>query len=96
MLERGLPDAFLGVTKDALTGLVARYARTHGPFTANAVAERWGIGTASVETALEALVGVGKVTSGAFLPLSARGSARAAPTEYVDVEVLRSMGLGQA
>ena len=29
----GLPDAFLADVPDALTRLVARYARTHGPFT---------------------------------------------------------------
>src|SRR5207253_11471671 len=29
----GLPDAFLADVPDALTRLVTRYARTHGPFT---------------------------------------------------------------
>ena len=48
VLERGLPAAFLGPTTDALTTLVARYARTHGPFTAGddrgALGPRRGVG----------------------------------------------------
>ena len=90
VLDRGLPEAFLGPTKDALTSLVARYARTHGPFTASTVATRFGIGEASATTALEKLVSANKVASGAFLPLApgARGRS-SAPLEYVDVEVLR-------
>lgn len=92
VLERGLPEAFLAPTKDALTSLVARYARTHGPFTASAVAQRWGIGEAAVTTALEALVAKGKVSRGAFLPLPAGRRGRSdADVEWVDVEVLRAL-----
>ncbi len=92
VLERGLPEAFLGLTKDALTSLVARYARTHGPFTASAVAQRWGIGEAAVTTALEALVAKGKLARGAFLPLAPGKRGRSeAEVEWVDVEVLRSL-----
>ncbi len=92
VLERGLPEAFLGPTKDALTSLVARYARTHGPFTAGALAQRWGIGEAAVTTALEALVAKGKVSRGAFLPLPPGTRSRSAvEVEWVDVEVLRSL-----
>jgi len=74
VLERGLPDVLLGPTKDALVSLVARYARTHGPFTANAIARRWGIGEAAVTTALETLEAKGKVARGTFLPLAAGAS----------------------
>lgn len=94
VLERGLPDVLLGPTKDALVSLVARYARTHGPFTADAIAARWGIGEAAVTTALEALVAKGKVSRGTFLPLAAGASGterRTTSDEYVDVEVLRAL-----
>jgi ATP-dependent helicase Lhr and Lhr-like helicase len=91
VLDPGLPTVFLDPTKDALTSLVARYARTHGPFTAQAIATRWGIGPASVATALDALIAKGKVTRGTFLP-SARVDRRPEP-EYCDVEVLRVLKL---
>jgi len=92
VLARGLPEVFVGPTKDALTSLVARYARTHGPFTAASVAQRWGIGEAAVTTALESLVARGKLSRGAFLPLppGKRGRSEAAH-EWVDVEVLRAL-----
>lgn len=91
VLERGLPEAFVGATKDALTTLVARYARTHGPFDASDVAARWGLGAASVIAALERLVAAGKVVTGTFLPASTRTRSRAGvlPIEYSDAEVLR-------
>ena len=93
VLERGLPEAFLGATKDALTSLVARYARTHGPFTAGDVAARWGLGEASVITALDHLISTSKVVTGTFLPSSAatraRGRSSGSPLEYCDSEVLR-------
>jgi ATP-dependent Lhr-like helicase len=93
VLERGLPAAFVGPTNDALTSLVARYARTHGPFTANEIAARWGLGESSVESGLERLVANGKVVTGAFLPTAitarARGRTSGAPLEYCDAEVLR-------
>jgi ATP-dependent helicase Lhr and Lhr-like helicase len=91
VLERGLPEAFLGTTTDALTTLVARYARTHGPFRASDVAGRWGLGEASVSAALERLVATGKVVTGTFLsaPRHARGRTTVAAVEYADAEVLR-------
>src|SRR5262249_4371668 len=39
----GLPEAFLADVPDALTKLVARYARTHGPFTTAHVQERYRV-----------------------------------------------------
>ena len=67
IVVRGLPEAFLGPTKDALTTLVARYARTHGPFVAEEVATRFGIGESSVALGLDRLLAAGKLASGAFL-----------------------------
>ncbi len=40
----GIPEVFGEPVRDPLGDLVSRYARTHGPFTAAAVAERFGIG----------------------------------------------------
>ena len=42
----GLPEAFLEPRPHALRELVARYARTHGPFHADDVARRFGVGEA--------------------------------------------------
>lgn len=92
VLERGLPDVFLQKTTGALASLVGRYARTHGPFTAGAVAARWGIGEPAVTAALEALVAKGKLARGAFSPLAPGERPRAGErVEYVDVEVLRAL-----
>ena len=50
-----------------VTDLVQRWARTHGPFHADAVAERYGLGTGRVSAALQELIEEGTVTSGTFL-----------------------------
>src|SRR5581483_1398867 len=55
----GLPAAFLGHDRDPLGDLVARYARTHGPFQPEDVAARYGIGVGGVLLALEALEAAG-------------------------------------
>ena len=39
----GVPQAFLGPAVGALDGLLARYARTHGPFLGGEPARRWGL-----------------------------------------------------
>jgi ATP-dependent Lhr-like helicase len=83
-LPPGLPLAFLQPTHDALDGLVARYARTHGPFLATAVAERWGIPIGPVTTALRALEQQGRIVFGEIRP---GGTA----TEWCDPEVLRRL-----
>src|SRR5207302_5979889 len=51
-LPIGLPAAFTEPVDDPLTDLVARYARTHGPFVTHDVGRRFGIGADRVETAL--------------------------------------------
>ncbi len=40
----GLPEAFIADVPDALTKLVARYARTHGPFTTDELRARYQVG----------------------------------------------------
>jgi ATP-dependent Lhr-like helicase len=64
----GLPEAFLEAVGDPLGDLVSRFARTHGPFTTQQVAERFGLGTAPVLTALHALAGRDRVIEGEFRP----------------------------
>ncbi len=86
VLPIGVPVAFLEVLADPLGDLVARYARTHGPFTTDAVATRFGIGTAVARQVLQRLSGAGRVTSGYFLP-EAAGSVD--EQEWCDSEALR-------
>ena len=81
-LPKGLPGAFTGETDAPLDGLVARYARTHGPFVAGDVAARLGTTAERIRAALEALEAAGRVTHGEFRP---RGVER----EWCDVDVLR-------
>ncbi len=52
---------------DPLGDLVARYARTHGPFFAEDVAQRLGIGVAPVREAIARLVAAGKIIEAAKL-----------------------------
>ena len=81
-LPPGVPAAFTEPVADPLGDLVARYARTHGPFTAAAVAGRYGLGVAVVTGALSRLAAAGRVAQGEFLP-GGRGA------EWCDAEVLR-------
>ncbi|HEY5677334.1 MAG TPA: DEAD/DEAH box helicase, partial [Myxococcales bacterium] len=80
----GLPRELLEPVKDPLGDLVSRWARTHGPFRAEDLAARWGVGTAVVHAALERLLAQDRVLEGEFLP-GGRGR------EWVDAEVLKSL-----
>ncbi len=81
-LPPGVPEAFTEPVGDPLGDLVARYARTHGPFTAAAAAQRYGLGVAVVTGTLRRLAAEGRLAEGEFLP-GGRG------TEWCDSEVLR-------
>lgn len=87
-LPTGIPVAFLEPLADPLGDLVARHARTHGPFTTAAVAERFGLGTAVARHTLQRLETKGRLTSGYFLPTAA-GSGD--DIEWCDTEVLRRL-----
>ena len=78
----GIPAAFLGPAVGALDGLLARYARTHGPFLTPDPARRWGLPVGVVGDALERLLGAGTLLRGEFRP---GGAER----EWCDPEVLR-------
>ena len=84
-LPVGVPEAFTEPVADPLGDLMARYARTHGPYTADAVAGRYGLGVAVVTLALRRLTASGRVVEGEFLP----PGAGAGGTEWCDAEVLR-------
>jgi ATP-dependent helicase Lhr and Lhr-like helicase len=77
----GLPEAFLADVKDALLGLIARYARTRGPFTSEALRARYGVDASAVLRELERS---GELARGEISP---GGSER----EWCDVEVLRRL-----
>jgi ATP-dependent helicase Lhr and Lhr-like helicase len=78
----GVPAVFLAPVPGALDGLLARYARSHGPFTGSEPARRWGLPGGVVEDALHRLVAAGTLLAGEFRP---GGAER----EYCDPEVLR-------
>ncbi|HWM16496.1 MAG TPA: crosslink repair DNA glycosylase YcaQ family protein, partial [Microbacterium sp.] len=92
-LPVGIPNAFLEPVADPLGDLVARFARTHGPFPTGAVAERLGIGVAVARLTLQRLEGQGRIASGFFLPDPPTGSSPGAAdeTEWCDSEVLRRL-----
>ena len=80
----GVPEAFLVPAAAALEGLLARWARTHGPFLAPDPARRWGLPIGVVEDALGRMVTAGSLVRGEFRP---GGSER----EWCDPEVLRQL-----
>ncbi|BDV29649.1 ATP-dependent helicase [Microbacterium terricola] len=92
-LPVGIPHAFLEPVADPLGDLVARHARTHGPFRTDAVAARLGVGVAVARLTLQRLEAQGRLTSGFFLPdagLAASPTAGDEP-EWCDTEVLRRL-----
>ncbi|MEV0722512.1 ATP-dependent helicase [Micromonospora purpureochromogenes] len=81
-LPVGVAEAYLAPVADPLGDLVARYARTHGPFAAATCAARFGLGVFVVEQALRRLAATGRVVSGEFAPDTVG-------TQWCDAEVLR-------
>ncbi|WP_313422556.1 ATP-dependent helicase [Stenotrophomonas rhizophila] len=60
------PHAVLPPSTDPLGELLARYARTHAPFTTAQVATAFGVGVVVADAALEQLQAQGKVLRGSF------------------------------
>ncbi|MFF8276989.1 ATP-dependent helicase [Streptomyces lateritius] len=83
-LPVGVPEAFTEPVKDPLGDLLARFARTHGPFTSSAAAARFGLGAAVTDGALQRLAAAGRVVQGEFHP-SGIGQ------EWCDAAVLRRL-----
>jgi ATP-dependent Lhr-like helicase len=84
-LPVGVPAAFLEAGEmAALDGLVARWARSHGPFLAAEPARRWAVPVGRVEEALERLLEAGTILRGEFRP----GGAQ---REWCEPDVLRQL-----
>ena len=84
MPEAGLPDAFLEPVPRALEGLLARYARTHGPFRAADAAARLGASAGLTQETLALMEAEGLLVRGQMRP-GGRGD------EWCDPEVLRRL-----
>ncbi len=82
----GLPEAFLADVPDALRELVARYARTHGPFTVGQLRERYGVDAGAVLRELERSGDLARGERSAIGPAAQRGER-----DWCDVEVLRRL-----
>ncbi|MFC4242468.1 ATP-dependent helicase [Gryllotalpicola reticulitermitis] len=83
-LPIGVPTAFIEPVADPLGDLIGRFARTHGPFSADEAAARFGLGAAVVTDTLRRLSHERRVTEGEFRP-------HATGTEWCDSEVLRRL-----
>ncbi len=77
----GLPETFLADVPDAMERLARRWARTHGPFEARALRDRYGLDLTPVLAALER---AGELVRGELRP---GGTQR----EWCDPEVLRRL-----
>ncbi len=98
----GLPEAFLADVPDALSELIARYARTHGPFTTDELRARYLVDPGAVLRELER---AGELARGELRPTAAdrprdgvrarsQGTAAAGGAEgreWCDVQVLRRL-----
>ncbi len=83
-LPPGIPKVFLESVPEPQLELLKRYARTHGPFTLDDAATRFGWTLQSVQSGLRALVHAGRLVEGDFRP---GGMHR----EWCDAEVLRTI-----
>ncbi|MFZ9445160.1 MAG: Lhr family helicase [Ilumatobacteraceae bacterium] len=83
-LPLGLPAAFTDPRPAPLGHLVARFARTHGPFLTAQAADRFGTTRERIAGALAGLESDGRVVRGEFRP---GGTER----EWCDVDVLRQL-----
>ena len=101
-LPVGVPEAFTEPVRDPLGDLLARYARTHGPFTTAAAAARFGLGTAVTDGALRRLAAAGRLVQGEFRPpavhhnpsldaLHTAAPDATADQEWCDATVLRRL-----
>ncbi|GAA4933619.1 ATP-dependent helicase [Streptomonospora halophila] len=80
----GAAEAFAAPVADPLGDLVSRFARTHGPFTAQGVADRFGVEREAALEVLHRLAVAGRVVEGEFRP-GGRG------TEWCETDVLRAL-----
>jgi ATP-dependent Lhr-like helicase len=83
-LPLGLPMAFTEPVPRPLEELVARFARTHGPFLSSDVGRRFGVPLERIEGAIAALAADDRLVRGEFRP---DGVQR----EWCDPDVLRQL-----
>jgi ATP-dependent Lhr-like helicase len=83
-LPPGIAASLLEPVAHPVLELVRRYARTHGPFTCRAAADRFGLDGEDVEAVLLQLAREGRVLEGGFIP---GGLHR----EWCDAEILRQI-----
>ena len=83
-LPAEIPDVFLQRAENPLREMVRRYARTHGPFTTQEVATRYGISSDAASATLHELHGRGQLLEGEFRP-------RGAQHEWCDLEILQQI-----
>ena len=83
-LPLGLPAAFTEPVAEPLRHIVARWARTHGPFTTDEPVRRLGATHERVVAVLESLESDGRVVRGEFRPA---GTER----EWCEADVLRQL-----
>ena len=88
-LPIGVPVAFLEPVADPVGDLIARYARTHGPFTTQEAADRFGLGSAVAQHTLVRLADSRRVMRGEFLATGRESIGD--NTEWCDSEVLRRL-----
>jgi len=86
-LPVGVPEVFTEPVPDPLADLLARYARTRGPFPAAAAASRFGLGVAVVTGVLDRMVGAGRLVRGELRPAGVG-------QEYCEADVLRRLRRG--
>ncbi|MDF5890249.1 ATP-dependent helicase [Pseudomonas syringae pv. syringae] len=92
MLPADLPSVFLEQTPTPLSDLIARYARTHAPFSTSEVANRFGLGVAVAGDALERLREQGKLLKGNF---GAEHRVQAPPLNTVGAALMRHEWVGE-
>ena len=81
----GTSAAFTEPAEHPIDDLALRWARTHGPFLASAIAQRYGLGPAVVEAACKNLVSPGTLVTGSFADLP---GAAAGARQYCHAQVL--------
>ncbi|MGV6490567.1 ATP-dependent helicase [Stenotrophomonas rhizophila] len=99
MLPAEVPAVFRQPSVDPLGELLARYARTHRPFTSAEAAAAFGLGVAVADAALERLATQGSVLKGSFgvvrrqqdAATSPAGQSPLATHEWVGEDVLRRL-----
>ncbi|HEY5619313.1 MAG TPA: DEAD/DEAH box helicase [Vicinamibacterales bacterium] len=83
-LPPGLPEALLSPLQDPARDLALRYARSHGAFTADEFADRYGLDVESAGSLLRRVARGGRLIEGEFRP---GGRTR----EWIDGNVLRML-----